>query len=278
MRPRLTTLAALVALAASGLVVTGCSATLDPVARAASQTSDVSTMRFSMRVGLLLPGAPGAVSLRATGVIDSTAHRLSMTMDLSKLAAVTGSPDLGRLTMIEDGSVMYMSGAELSRVLPGGKSWVRIDLAQAASRLGLDVSGLTGGQTDPRTSLAQLGQAGNVVKIGPQTIRGVPTTRYNVLLDLRKGLDRLDGPTRQTMEQLMARLEAAGGRYVPADAWIDSGGFLRRIRLAIPGYLGTGSSFSLTMDMYGFGDPVSVAIPDTSQVADLTGALPSLGA
>src|SRR5207245_1918371 len=84
-------------------------------------------------------------------------------------------------------------------------------------------------------------------------IRGVSTTRYNVLVDLRKGLDKLDGPSRETMEQLVNRLEAAGSRYVPADAWIDSEGYLRRIRLAIPGYLGAGSSFSLTMDMYGFG-------------------------
>ena len=277
MRARLTTLAALVALAASGLVFTGCSATLDPVAKAASRTSSVSTLRFSMKVGLQLPGTPGTVSFGATGAIDSAAHRLSMTMDLSKIAALAGSPDLGRLRLIEDGSVMYMSGNELSRLLPGGKSWARIDLPQAAGNLGLDVTGLTGGQTDPRTSFAQLSQAGNVVKMGPQTIRGVSTTRYNVLVDLRKGLDKLDGPSRETMEQLVNRLEAAGSRYVPADAWIDSEGYLRRIRLAIPGYLGAGSSFSLTMDMYGFGDPVSVAVPDAAQVADLTGMLPRLG-
>jgi len=199
-----------------------------------------------------------------------------MTMDLSKIAALAGSPDLGRLRMIEDGTVMYMSGSELSRLLPGGKSWVRVDLSQAAGNLGLDMSGLTGSQTDPRTSFAQLRQAGNVVKMGPQTIRGVPTTRYNVLVDLRKGLDKLDGPSRETMEQLVNRLEAGGSRYVPADAWIDSEGYLRRVRLAIPGYLGAGSSFSLTIDMYGFGGPVSVAVPDAAQVADLTGMLPRL--
>ena len=34
---------------------------------------------------------------------------------------------------------------------------------------------------------------------------------------------------------------------------------------------------SLTMDMYGFGDPVSVAVPDPAQVADLTGMLPGPG-
>lgn len=277
MRARLTTLAALLALVAAGLVSAGCGATLDPVAKAASRTSSVSTLRFSMRVGLQLPGAPGTVSFGATGAIDSAAHRLSMTMDLSKIAALAGSPDLGRLRMIEDGTVMYMSGSELSRLLPGGKSWARVDLSQAASDLGLDMSALTGGQTDPRTSFAQLRQAGNVVKMGPQTIRGVPTTRYNVLVDLRKGIDKLDGPSRETMEQLVNRLEAGGSRYVPADAWIDSGGYLRRIRLAIPGYLGAGSSFSLTMDMYGFGDPVSVAVPDPAQVADLTGMLPGPG-
>ena len=75
------------------------------------------------------------------------------------------------------------------------------------------------------------------------------------------------------MEQLVDRLEAAGNRYVPADAWIDADGYLRRFSVAIPDYLGTGSSMSLTMDMFGFGDPVTIAVPDASQVADVTGAL-----
>jgi hypothetical protein len=269
-RARLATLGALLAVTAAAVVSTGCSSTLDPVAKAATHTADVSTLRFSMAITLRLPGAANDATLDATGAVDSSLNRMAMTMDLSKLAAVAGGSGVpGRMSIVEDGTVMYMTADGLSRVLPGGKSWVRIDLAQAASRLGLDVSGLAGGQTDPRASLAQLRRAGNVVRMGPLTVRGIPTTRYNVLVDLGRGVDGLHGQARDAMKQLVQRLEAAGTRYVPADAWIDGDGYLRRFRIAIPDYFGTGTSFALRMDMFGFGDPVSISIPDPSQVADL---------
>jgi hypothetical protein len=265
---------ALLALVSTALVVSGCGATLDPVAQAATRTSDVSTLRFTMTMKLRVPTVGEPISLNATGAVDSAAGRFRLTMDFSRLAALSGqSGELGRMTIVEDGAVMYMGGGGVSRMLPGGKAWVRIDLSQAASGLGLDLSSLTSGQTDPRTSLAQLRKAGNVVRIGPQTIKGVPTTRYNVLIDLRQGLDRLQGARREAMKQLVGRLEALGSRYVPADAWIDGGGYLRRFRMAIPNYLGTGSSVSLTMDLFDFGGGVDIALPPAWQVVDLSESL-----
>jgi hypothetical protein len=273
-RARLATLGALLALVAAAAVSAGCSAALDPVASAATHTADVSTLHFSMRFTLRVPGAASDVSFGATGAVDSATDRMAMTIDLSRAAALAGNAGVpGKMSVVEDGTVMYLTGDGFARFLPGGKTWMRIDLAQAANRLGLDVSGLAGGQTDPRASLAQLRKAGNVVRMGAQTIKSVATTRYNVLVDLGKGVGALHGQARDAMEQLVKRLEAAGTRYVPADAWVDADGFVRRFRIAIPGYFGAGTSFGLTMDMYGFGDPVSIAAPDPSQVADLTSAL-----
>jgi len=111
---------------------------------------------------------------------------------------------------------------------------------------------------------------GNVVEVGPQTIGGVATTRYSVLVDLRKGLEKLDGDRRAAMQEVLDRLEAAGGRYVPADVWIDDNGYLRRFRMEMSNYLGAGSSISLTMKLYDFGSPVDIAVPPAYQVADLT--------
>ena len=273
-RARLATLAALLALVATAVVVAGCGTTIDPVAQAATRTSDVSSLRFTMNMKLQVPAAGAPVSLTASGAIDSAAQRLELTMDLSKIAALSGeSGALGRMTMVEDGLVMYMSGGGISSLLPAGKTWLRVDLSRAASAIGLDLSGVTGGQSDPRTSLAQLREAGNVVEIGPQTVKGVVTTRYSVLIDLRQGLDKLDAASRRRMEELVDRLEASGGRYVPGDAWIDAAGYLRRFSMAIPNYLGTGTSFALTMDLYGFGDQVSIRVPQEWQVADVTDRL-----
>ena len=170
---------------------------------------------------------------------------------------------------------MYMSAAALGGRLAGGKPWVGLDLSQAAGRLGVNLSSLTDGQADPRTSLAQLREAGSVVEVGPTTVGGVRLTRYSVLLDLGKGLDKLEGAQREALQQLLDRLQSTGGRYGPADVWVDGDGYLRRFSMSVSNYLGTGTSFSLAMDLHGFGDPVRIAVPPPSQVADLTGLLSS---
>lgn len=274
MRARLAALAALIALGAAALAVAGCGATLDPVAQAATRTAGVSTLRFTMKMKVQTPTAAAPVTLTATGAIDSAAQRLELKLDLSKLAA-TGDEQaaLGPMTVVQDGLVMYMSGGGLSKLLPGGKSWVRMDLSGAAAAMGFDLSGLTGGQTDPRTSLAQLRESGHVVEIGPETLAGVATTRYSILIDLRQGLDKLNAASRRAVEALVDRLEPSGGRYVPGDGWIDADGYLRRFHLAIPNYLGTGTSMELTTDLYGFGDRIVIDVPQEWQVADLTGRL-----
>jgi hypothetical protein len=276
-RLRLGTLAALLVLAATAVLASGCSASLDPVAQAATRTSDVSTLRFTMNMKLQLPSVAQAMPFTVKGAIDSSAHRMQLSMDLSKAAALAGESDLvGRMTIVEDGLVMYVSSSVFGRMLPGGKSWIRLDLTKMAGLSGFDLSALTSGPTDPRASLEQLRKAGNVVKIGPQKVGGVATTRYSVLVDLRQGLDKLGEAQRAAMEQVLDRLESAGGRYVPADAWVDADGYLRRFKMAIPNYLGSGSSVSLTMSLFGFGDAVNIAVPPVEQVVDLTDRLSSL--
>lgn len=269
MRVRLATLGACLLLAVVAIAATGCGATLDPVAEAATRTSDASTFRFAMDMRLVADGQ--SVPMTMSGAVDTAANRLALGIDASKAAALGGDgAGVGRMTMVEDGLVMYMSGEAVTGRLPGGKAWVRIDLSKAASALGVDLSNMTGGQSDPRTSLEQLKEAGNVVEVGHDTIDGVDTTRYSVLVDMRKGLDTVKGAEREALQQLVDRLEQAGGRYVPADVWVDGDGYLRRFHMAMSNYLGSGSSFTLTMKLSAFGEPVAIAVPPADQVADLT--------
>ncbi len=275
MTRRLATLLAPLAVAAIAVLASGCGASLDPVAQAATRTSDVSTLRFSMDLAAQLPNLTTPVHVTARGAIDAVSERVGMTMDLSRVAAAAGAPaGLGRLTMVLDGGVMYMNAPALAGSLPGGKTWLRVDLARAAQALGADLSAFTSGQTDPRTTLAQLREAGNVVEIGPATVRGTPATRYSVLLDMRAGIERLHGALREAAERALDRLEAAGHRYVPATAWVDGEGYLRRFRATIPDYLGAGTSFSLTMDLFDFGAGVQIAVPAAIDVVDVTDRLP----
>jgi hypothetical protein len=227
-----------------------------------------------MTISAGLPGQTRPVAITATGSIDGAAHRLAMDMDMSNVAAAAGAAgQLGQMTLVEDGTIMYLRASYLSSILPAGKSWMKLDLSRLANGMGESFSALTSVQSDPRVSLQQLRKAGNVVELGPRSVRGVATTRYSVLLDVRAGLGRLDGAAKKLAEQMADRFEAAGHKYVPAYAWIDSSGYLRRFQMSVPDYLGAGTSFSVTADYFDFGGNVSIGVPPESTVADLTDAV-----
>lgn len=278
MRARLGLAVSLLALAALAAVLVGCGATVDPVAKAATNTAKAPSLRYALRVRLALPGATSPVTMTANGGYDSETSRLSMSMDLSGIAAAPGAAGrLGRLQIVEDGTVLYMSAPFLSDRLPGGKSWARLDLARAAKASGIDLSSLTAGQGDPRDSLAQLRSVGSVVKIGPATVRGVGATRYSVLVDLRKALARLSGANRDTFGRWIDQLAATGHRYVPEDVWVGADGYVRRVQAELPTISGTVGSVSVTMDFFDFGAPLQIDVPPAAAVADLGDvALPGL--
>ncbi len=272
MRARLASLATIVALVAAAAFASGCGVTLDPVAQAATRSAKASTLRFTLSLSAQVPGAPAPVSFSATGAIDSAAERMTMTMDLTRVAALDPQESFPRhMTIVEDGLVMYLGGDGFGRVLPAGRHWARIDLSTAARKLGTDLPSLVTGQSDPRTSLAQLRDAGNVVQVGSGLVHGVPTTRYSVLLDLEKGLGSVPDSARDAVEQMLDRSPAS--RYVPADVWIDADGYLRRLRLSIPDYLGTGGSMKVTMELSDFGAPLNVVVPPAADVADAASLL-----
>jgi hypothetical protein len=57
---------------------------------------------------------------------------------------------------------------------------------------------------------------------------------------------------------------------VPAQAWIDGGGYLRRMRISEPNYLGLGAAFTLQLDLTDIGTAFSIRLPPENAVADAT--------
>lgn len=263
---RVLPLALLAALAATAAV--GCGgATLDPVAQAASKTADAGSFRFSFSVDLGIDlsslgtgGAGGSaqqsVALTGSGAYDKDARRLQASL------AVEGRTFELILDASESTPAIYLRPPAGETGLPAGKTWARIDLAQAAKQGGFDLGALTSAQLDPRKAVELLKQAGASTKIGEEQIDGVATTHYRVVVDPKTALGDLSESERQQAEQA---LKLTGISTFPVDVWVDDAGMLRRVSADLGG-ASAFLSIKASLDLTDYGTPVTVDLPPADQV------------
>src|SRR5205823_5437943 len=98
---------------------------------------------------------------------------------LGRLGAASGTDmTMKALYVTEDGDpVMYMQLGLLAGQLPGGKTWMRIDLAKAGKAAGIDLGQLMGGAgQNPSDWLALLRSNGEFSEVGYETVEGTDTT------------------------------------------------------------------------------------------------------
>lgn len=264
------TLSALVA----GLVLlvpacgNGDASPVEIVRAAATRTSETSS-RFSMTVEV--PGAQGG-TITGEGAFDYGDRRGTFSI---------GIPGMGSVDAIMDGLVMYMRFPEQVRAeIPGGKQWIRLDLATLSEKAGVDLSALLQAQqSDPTQTLQFLrGASDDVREVGEEDVRGEPTTHYTATLDLDQAAEQLEGDARTAYEQAVKRL---GTTSLPIDVWIDDEGRARRMQFTqdmsalMPGQ-GASGDMSFRMELFDFGVDVEAEPPPADQVADL-GALLGAG-
>ena len=150
-------------------------------------------------------------------------------------------------------TTVYMRSSVFSSNLPSGKSWVSINLASAAQKLGVNFAQYT--QQDPTDILAALKKAGSVDKIGSETVAGTDTTHYRATIDLEKA------PNGKQLEKV-TNLKA-----LPVDVWVDGNNLLRRMTMK---YSAGATSTSMQMDLSNYGEPVNVQVPSASETVDMT--------
>ncbi|MFF0886666.1 hypothetical protein [Streptomyces sp. NPDC003456] len=156
---------------------------------------------------------------------------------------------------------------------PGGKPWIRIDIGKVAAQQGAG----DGSVSDPAQSAAYAKAITDkgVAKKGTETIGGVRTTRYGVLVDVA---ELPDGGT----------LRKQVGPTLPMDVWLDDEGRMRRQQIEMtvkaPAQSQEGSSSDASAapqrftvrtvtDFTDFGTDVAVDAPPAGQVTDMTGKL-----
>jgi hypothetical protein len=255
----------------------GVRSTLDPVAEAASKSSDAGGVKVSIEATFSAGGQSGGMT--AYGVFDKDEGEL--VVDMSSL--LQGTPQagaLGEMRMLytkEDGhTIMYVAVPGFSTMLPGGKSWIKADLDQAAKLLGKDFSQTLGQSAqNPAEALELLRAVGQVEKAGSDVIDGTPVTLYHATIDLEKAATQKGVP-----EATVQRLRASGvNTLIPVDVWIgDDDGLIRKMQMAYETQAGGQSaSAEITMTMSDWGTDVSVETPSDDEVFDATELAKQLG-
>lgn len=269
--------ALLVAGVASALVRRNASPTtpLAMVQAAASTTSDAGTARVWA----------SANGISIDGGYDFTSRRAEMEVDGSKF----GAPEIGKIEAVVDysnGLVMYMKFPPQMTKDLGGKSWVKFDVGTLLKQSGVDVdlSALTQGQSaDPTSGLGMLRGADSVTTVGTETVRGVDTTHYHLVVNIDKALAQAPAAQRDALGKLVNLYTV---HTFPMDVWLDSDGRVRRVTESIdsanirnpagvpPAFKGV---LTVTYEMYDFGAPVNVQVPPADQTTDLSQLLKNGG-
>jgi hypothetical protein len=219
----------------------------------------------SGRIALMAEIAGGAANGSMSGEGAFAGPRGRMSMDLSGL----GNGEVtGRLELAFDRLLIYMKfPPEVARELPGGKTWVKFDLARLGKQEGIDFEELMQlGGSDPSRSLDLLRAASHdFAAVGDEAVRGVQTTHYRGTIDLEKLAQQGPAKARESYRRI---IEETGQKQIPVDVWIDEDGLTRRLHYEqkMPG----GGSTDFTQEFYDFGADVNVEAPPASQTIDIT--------
>lgn len=166
---------------------------------------------------------------------------------------------------IVDGPVLYVHSSRFGS-LPGEAKWMSIDFS-----FGQDLDTSLPASVDAKGELALLeAVTGRVQKLGKESVRGVPTTRYRGTVSVSENADRL---REEGADDLASAVEKTASP-LQIEAWIDPHGLVRRMRMvqSQPSKSGDGvSTIDMRIDFSDFGINPAIDVPDSSEVFDATG-------
>lgn len=233
-----------------------------PAKTAAAKNADISLD------GKIVSGAQ-TVPLTGTGAIDFQDKTFQLNLTL---------PGMGTVEEVVLGQIIYIKVPTAAAAEFGGKPWLKLDPSQFGS--GQNPFGSLD-SSNPSQVLNTLQGAGQVTKVGDETVRGVHTVHYKANVDIAKAADA-QKLTPQQKQQLQSAL--GGQTTVPEDVWIDDQGLARRVATDITATpsTGTGTTSSvkaqLTVEFFDYGKAnVTATAPPADQVTDFGQVLGQLG-
>ena len=200
----------------------------DVIAAIPAAAAEVRTMAMEMEMTV---EGPFTVSTKAKGVYDLDSGDSLFTMGIGKRTL--------EIRIVGGTLFMQTPGPD------GEERWLASPMPEGGATSGML-------QTEPRSYLEMMeAVAGDVERVGTESIRGVRTTHYRFEIDPRK----VESPSPQFSP---ADLAAAGIETLPMDVWVGPDDLPRRIRVALGA---AGSDIEIDMEMYDYGKPVEVEAP-----------------
>jgi len=244
--------------------------------------AEAGTSQFEMVMEMAM--GDRSFEIVASGATDEAARQMSMSMDMGSmfnLFATEGEevPDgfgEGTLEMVIDGDTVYFR-SPLFDMLTGTSGW----LSASMEELGGDTSELAMGTSDPSAVLEGLrGIGGEPQAVGQEEIRGVPTTHYEASMSLADALEDVPESERADVEAALEQLGDLDGAEIPVDVWIDEDGLPRRMQMdmgaAFGALAGEDATVTMTIDVFGYGEPVDIEIPAADEVTPISETLGGL--
>jgi len=245
---------------------------LDPVATAATKTAKVSSVRVAFEGSFSGPWVGQQFGFHGNGVVNTASRTAAMhfSFDFPPAASATAgsNPTMDMVVQSKHGLVMYMRSPLFGRAIPGAKPWLKMDLTKMAALKGVDLSSLQQlNQADPAQSLRYLTGSAKSRELGYDRVRGVFTKHYALTIDL----ERLAKGNKQ-LGAALKQLRSFMGTTLPAEAWIDDRGLLRKLTMnfTLARTPDGPVRMSFSEELYDFGAAVQVQMPPPSLVTDAT--------
>ena len=205
---------------------------LDVVKAAAQKTYAAGSEALALTANVQVSGQAAALS--GTGSFDTKSALGSMHLN------VKAGPIATTVDEVLSGTAVYLKSPLLVSGLPGGKTWVKLDLAKVHVS-GLDLQSLLA--QNPGDQLKQLQALKSATKVGTDQIG----THYKV--------------------------QAATGTIRGYDVWVGNDGYIHRVVVAE-----SSPKVSIMIDLSNFGEKVTAAAPPAAQVYESkNGSIPGLG-
>ena len=224
-------------------------------AKQAKQVNSFASTLTEKMSGLASGTLSGTMQIR-------TRPSLLAEVDMSTFS-IAGHSLPGGMQEILTNRAIYMKMALLSQQLH--KPWAEIPFAALQRGTGVNLGQLIQQvqSNNPLVQTQMLASAKNVRAVGTQTIDGVKTTRYTGSYTPSAGLAKLPAGLRAEAGK---GLKALGIRTVDFTVWIDA---QHQTRKVIVSENGSAERITVTMQVTGINQPVSVTVPAASQVATI---------
>jgi hypothetical protein len=292
---RIAGLATAAVCAAAALGVAGCgsstssstSANSNQVVRAAFTSGSTSGYQLKFALNLNSAALPQAINATGDGSFNVPQRQGQIALDMNlgsspQITQVLGSSTLHMEEVLDHTTIYIKFPQELASKIPtlGGKQWIKIDLAKAASAAGVPgIASLVNNpaSSDPSQFLKYLRAAGSVTQVGTEEVNGVQTTKYKATISLDKVASTLPAASRAAAQSGIQAIEKTTNLHtIPTTVWIDDHNLVRRMQFTLnESVQGQTVGTTVTVDFVKYGPQPSPTIPPADQVADvssLTGA------